>query len=156
WSDSPSSSSDQRRRDVITIDPRAESPHSSSEGRSIEILPEASAGMPEKKKTHLGHKGRDTNLVSMPSDETDIVQAPVKSSARPTPKRMIAAGGKGTGTYGEDTSMEINLEGEKSGSSLEMGKEKKAGSSLEISLPSTSDSSLEIGQEEKPGSSAEI
>src|SRR5262249_20910985 len=145
WTDSPSSSSDERRGDVITIGP--EEPSGSTEDSSIEILPPETG----KKKTHLAPKGRETKLVSNPTDE----EAP-KPGARSAPKTMIAPGAK-EGTWStEDSSLEIKLPDKKGGSSIEMGKEKKPGSSSEISHGSTSDSSLEIGQGEKPGSSTEI
>jgi hypothetical protein len=155
WTDSPSSSSDERRRDVITIGP--EEPSGSTEDSSIEILPPETG----KKKTHLAPKGRETKLVGKPTDEADIGQdrpgtAPAKPGARSAPKTMIAPGAK-EGTWStEDSSMEIKLPDQKSGSSIEMGKEKKPGSSFEIALEGTSDSSLEIGKGEKPGSSTEI
>ncbi|HEX9508251.1 MAG TPA: hypothetical protein VF947_07570, partial [Myxococcales bacterium] len=154
WTDSPSSSSDERRGDVITIGP--EEPSSSTEDSSIEILPPDSAGTPGKKKTHLAPKGRETKLVGKPTDEADIGQEPAKPGARSAPKTMIAPGEK-EGTWStEDSSMEMKLPDKKSGSSIEMGKEKKPGSSFEIALESKSDSSLEIGKGEKPGSSTEI
>ena len=153
WTDSPSSSSDGRRGDVITIDPVAEAPGGSADDSSIEILPEKAGG---KKKTHLAPKGRDTKLVGLPPDEADIGQQPTKPPGRSAPKTMIAGPAKGEARSSEDSSMEINLEEKKKGSSLEMGKEKKAGSSFEISLPGTSESSLVIGREKKVGSSTEF
>src|SRR6267378_6209720 len=156
WTDSPSSSSDERRGDVITLDPVAHAPGGSGEDSSIEILPEKTG----KKKTHLAPKGRDTKLVGMPPDEADIGQQAPKPGSRSAPKTMIAGPAKGEVRSGEDSSMEITQSRERerpeSGSSVEMGKEKKAGSSFEISLPSTSDSSLEIGGEKKVGSSTEF
>src|SRR5206468_3930066 len=156
WTDSPSSSSGERRGDVITIDPVAHAPGGSGEDNSIEILPEKTG----KKKTHLAPKGRDTKLVGMPPDEADIGQQAPKPGSRSAPKTMIAGPAKGEARSSEDSSMEITQSRERerpeSGSSVEMGKEKKAGSSFEISLPSTSDSSLEIEKEYKPGSSTEI
>jgi hypothetical protein len=155
WGDSPSSSSGERRGDVITIG--SEEPSGSTEDSSIEILPPETG----KKKTHLAPKGRETKLVGKPTDEADIGQDrpgsdPPKPGARSTPKTMIAPGAK-EGTWStEDSSMEIKLPDQKSDSSIEMGKEKKPGSSFEIALEGTSDSSLEIGKGEKPGSSTEI
>src|SRR5439155_16608318 len=135
WTDSPSSSSDERRGDVITIDPAAHEPGGSGEDSSIEILPEKTG-----KKTHLAPKGRDTKLVGMPPDEADIGQQAPKPGSRSAPKTMIAGPAKGEAKSSEDSSMEINLEEKKKGSSLEIGKEKKAGSSVE----KKSDSSMNI------------
>jgi len=103
WTDSPSSSSDERRGDVITIDPAAHEPGGSGEDSSIEILPEKTG----KKKTHLAPKGRDTKLVGMPPDEADIGQQAPKPGSRSAPKTMIAGPAKGEVRSGEDSSMEI-------------------------------------------------
>src|SRR5439155_10133356 len=140
WTDSPSSSSDERRGDVITIDPAAHEPGGSGEDSSIEILPEKTG-----KKTHLAPKGRDTKLVGMPPDEADIGQQAPKPGSRSAPKTMIAGPAKGEASSGEDSSMEITQSRErerpesakehKPGSSTEIGREKKSGSSMDISLP---------------------
>src|SRR5439155_22151983 len=120
WTDSPSSSSDERRGDVITIGP--EEPSSSTEDSSIEILPD-SAGTPGKKKTHLAPKGRETKLVGKPTDDADIGQEPPMPGAGAAPKTMIAPG-EIEGTWcTEDSSMETKVAEQKNGSAVELTNE---------------------------------
>lgn len=152
-----------RQEDSSVI--RLHDPNRDVEDSSIEILPEK---VPEKKKTHLAPKGRDTKLVGMPpSDEADIGQETTKHSGR-APKTMIAGPSKGE-AYTSKSSMEFDLEEEEKRKSAEIRKGNYGGSSVEISLPDASDSSMEIdldaeqkgssvemGKEKKGGSSVEI
>ena len=73
-----------RQEDSSVI--RLHDPNRNVEDSSMEILPEKVA---DKKKTHLAPKGRDTKLVSMPSDEVDIGQETTQHPGR-APKTMIA------------------------------------------------------------------
>jgi len=160
WEGDPSSSTNERRGDVITM------PGGSPEDSAIEILPDKGSppGQPIKKKTQLAPKGRETKLHGLPSDEADLGGQPSKPGRPSAPETMIASREKTKSSPG-GSSEEIILDEKKSGSSDDL--KKKEGSSLEISLgekPSGSTDDLrkksgaseELVRKPKEGSSVEI
>jgi len=159
WEGDPSSSSHERRGDVITVDPEVEMPAGSPEDSAINVLPDKGSvpSQPVKKKTQLAPKGRETKLHGPPSDEADLGGQPTKPSSRSVPETMIAQRDKSKSPPAGGSSDEIRLE-DKSGSSDELRRKKKEGSSVEISLEKEkSGSSVEISLEEKKsGSSVEL